>query len=76
MLLLKNFTLGITVQQPLCYYPTYCFRIKVKILSGDHKDGTGVLINIDGIDGIIKMDTSDVLIILELKLLAKYIPTD
>jgi len=49
---------------------------KVKILSGDHKDGTGVLINIDGIDGIIKMDTSDVLIILELKLLAKYIPTD
>eukprot|EP00112_Aurelia_sp_Birch-Aquarium-sp1_P010415 Seg2223.3 transcript_id=Seg2223.3/GoldUCD/mRNA.D3Y31 product="hypothetical protein" protein_id=Seg2223.3/GoldUCD/D3Y31 len=54
-----------------------CKKDRIKILGGDDKDGTGVLINIDGPDGIIKMDREDLgLKILQLHLLAKYIPSE
>ncbi len=49
----------------------------MKIIAGDDKDATGSLINIDGPDGIIKMDRAEhELKILQLHLLAKYVPTD
>ena len=54
----------------------FSFYFQVKILSGDHKDETGVLINIDKPDGVIKMDGNELLIILQLKFLAKYVPSD
>lgn len=51
---------------------------RIKFISGDDKDDTGVLINIDGPDGIIKMDqqAEQSLKILQLHYLAKYIPPD
>lgn len=50
---------------------------KVKIVTGDDKDDTGVLINIDGPDGIIKMDQADQqLKMLQLEFLAKYVPPE
>ena len=51
--------------------------LQVKILAGDDKEATGLLINIDGPDGIIKMDRAEHgLKILQLHLLAKFVPTD
>lgn len=49
---------------------------KVKFIAGDDKDDTGVLISIDGPDGIIKMDRADSLKILQLHFLAKYVPSE
>ena len=50
--------------------------IQVKFIAGSDKDDTGVLINIDGLDGIIKMDRADSLKILQLDFLAKYVPNE
>ena len=51
---------------------------RIKFISGDDKDDTGMLINIDGPDGIIKMDQQpeQSLKILQLHYLAKYVPPD
>lgn len=48
----------------------------MKFIAGSDKDDTGVLINIDGLDGIIKMDRADSLKILQLDFLAKYVPNE
>ncbi|XP_078372534.1 uncharacterized protein LOC144656167 isoform X2 [Oculina patagonica] len=46
---------------------------KCKVILGDNSGRTGVLINIDDSDGIIKMDWTDQLKILPLKFLAKHV---
>ncbi|XP_057297763.1 transcription elongation factor SPT5-like [Hydractinia symbiolongicarpus] len=49
---------------------------RIKFIFGDDKDEIGVLINIDGPDGIIKMEPGDQLKILQLHYLAKYVPPE
>jgi len=48
---------------------------KVKVLSGDQKGATGVLIGIDGADAIVKLDQTFVIKILEMDALAKWVPS-
>lgn len=47
------------------------FVSQVKVISGDDRDNTGTLINIDDRDGIVKMDRTEQLKILPLKDLGK-----
>ena len=47
------------------------FNLQCKVILGDDRERTGILINIDDPDGIIKMDTTDQLKVLPLNSVAK-----
>lgn len=48
-----------------------CARLQVKVILGEDREATGILLSIDGDDGIVRMELDDQLKILNLRFLGR-----
>lgn len=49
----------------------FCVCVQVKVILGEDREATGILLSIDGDDGIVRMEMDDLLKILNLRFLGR-----
>lgn len=50
---------------------SFCCCVQVKVILGEDREATGILLSIDGDDGIVRMELDDQLKILNLRFLGR-----